>query len=398
MEPQDDSVVGVMDILNAMSQSLLDIKEEEPKIEIIDRKFNLKTRGRPPKQVFYRDALVMQAKSPPVYKKARCTSKFVCLGSLATKKCLTCALTDPTGTGHYCHNCFEYKHPWYRVDHVHINIEDSEDIKDSLKLQDSQLEQSRQYLDGQNTVQKVKDQLSLLNEVSDDLKVDSEIRNVARRSVHLEGKLASMRRELRSDVRSKGGRIALNDDEAAVKVQRTYRGFKLRDLISRAYAMRTIRVYDKDIGREYFFDRFLQTSSWKASPLLLKRHLKALPLVEPYVPEVMIWFCKKSLKRRRALPLTQETEAAFVIAGFFLCLQARLRAVSVANERYRKVKDNESGVDFFVDTISGESSWSKPKIYLSNEPLVLLNGSQSKRSPRISREKIDTKNDYKRIL
>ena len=102
--------------------------------------------------------------------------------------------------------------------------------------------------------------------------------------------------------------------------------------------------------------------------------------------------------RRRALPLTQETEAAFVIAGFFLCLQARLRAVSVANERYRKVKDNESGVDFFVDTISGESSWSKPKIYLSNEPLVLLNGSQSKRSPRISREKIDTKNDYKRIL
>ena len=108
---------------------------------------------------------------------------------------------------------------------MHINIEDSEDIKDSLKLQDSQLEQSRQYLDGQNTVQKVKDQLSLLNEVSDDLKVDSEIRNVARRSVHLEGKLASMRRELRSDVRSKGGRIALNDDEAAVKVQRTYRGY-----------------------------------------------------------------------------------------------------------------------------------------------------------------------------
>ena len=45
MEPQDDSVVGVMDILNAMSQSLLDIKEEEPKVEIVDRKFNLKTRG-----------------------------------------------------------------------------------------------------------------------------------------------------------------------------------------------------------------------------------------------------------------------------------------------------------------------------------------------------------------
>jgi hypothetical protein len=225
MEPEDESVVGMMDVLNAMSQSLFDVKEEDKKVINADKKkFKIKTQGRPPKQIFYRDTIVIQSKAPPVHKRELCTTKFVCHGSLATIKCLTCAMTDPAGVGYYCNACFKQKHPWYRVEHIHTEIEESENIRNSQKLQDAQLERSRQLIDGQNTVGKIRDQISKLEIVSDDLKVDTEIRGVARRSVQLETKLAKLRRELRSDVRQRGGVITLNDDEAAVKVQRNYRG------------------------------------------------------------------------------------------------------------------------------------------------------------------------------
>lgn len=225
MEDENESIVGMMDVLNAMSQSLLDVQEEEMKVVNKDnKKFRIKTQGKPPKQIFYRDTIVLQSKPPPVYKKERCTTKFVCHGSLATIKCLTCALTDPAGVGYHCNACFKQKHPWYRVEHIFTEIEQSENIRNSQKLQDAQLEKSRQVIDGQYTLGKLRKQLSTLDVVSDDLKVDTEIRNVARRSVQLETKLASMRRKLRSDVRKSGGVITLNDDEAAVKVQRVYRG------------------------------------------------------------------------------------------------------------------------------------------------------------------------------
>eukprot|EP00603_Paraphysomonas_imperforata_P007089 CAMPEP_0114418898 /NCGR_PEP_ID=MMETSP0103-20121206/3741_1 /TAXON_ID=37642 ORGANISM="Paraphysomonas imperforata, Strain PA2" /NCGR_SAMPLE_ID=MMETSP0103 /ASSEMBLY_ACC=CAM_ASM_000201 /LENGTH=358 /DNA_ID=CAMNT_0001587285 /DNA_START=33 /DNA_END=1106 /DNA_ORIENTATION=+ len=358
MDPENEGVVGVMDLLSAMSQSLLDVQEEEKKVIIKDtKKFHLKTQGRPPKQIFYRDSIVIQSKPPPVHKKELCTTRFVCHGALATIKCLTCAMTDPAGVGYYCNACFKQKHPWYRVEHIHTEIDQSENIRNSQKLQDSQLEKSRQLIDGQNTLDRLRQQLTKLDEVSDDIKVDTEIRGVARRSVQLETKLASMRRELRKDVRGKGGVITLNDDEAAVKVQRIYRGYRLRGLISAAYAMRTVRVLDKDSGKEFYFDRYLQTSSWTASPLLLKRHLKLMPLVEPYEPEVLMWFCKKNLKRRRPLPVRDKEEAAFVLTGFFLCVYSRAMVVKAANNVYRKIKDEDSGVDFFANTISGETSW-----------------------------------------
>ena len=218
-------MVGMMDILNSMSQSLMDVKEDDKKVPNSDiRKFKLKTQGRPPKEIFYRDTIIMQSKPPPIHKLEICTTKFVCFGSIATIKCLTCALTDPAGTGYYCNACYKHKHPWYRVEHICTEISKNEDVRNSQKLQDAQLEKSRQLIDGNNTVSRIKKQIEKLEEVSDDLQVDTNIRSAARRSVQLETKLASLRRQLRKDVRSVGGVITLNDDEAALKVQRVYRG------------------------------------------------------------------------------------------------------------------------------------------------------------------------------
>lgn len=71
-----------------------------------------------------------------------------------------------------------------------------------------------------------------------------------------------------------------------------------------------------------------------------------------------------------------------------MCVYSRARAVSAANNIYKKIKDEESGIDFFANTITGETTWTKPKIYLTNEPLLLLQDTQNKRSPRVNREKL----------
>jgi hypothetical protein len=91
--------------------------------------------------------------------------------------------------------------------------------------------------------------------------------------------------------------------------------------------------------------------------------------------------------------VTDKEEASFVLTGFFLCVYARALAVAAANKVYKKIKDEESGMDFFANTISGDTTWTKPKIFLTNEPLLLLQDSQNKRSPRVNREKLELLTD-----
>ena len=92
--------------------------------------------------------------------------------------------------------------------------------------------------------------------------------------------------------------------------------------------------------------------------------------------------------------MSDENDAAFVVTGFLLCVYSRALVVNRANEIYRKIKDEESGVDFFANTITGETTWTKPTVYLTNEPLLLLQDSQNKRSPRVNREKISSITNY----
>ncbi len=45
MQLSDEPVVGMMDLLNAMSQSLLEVVEDEADVDVTDRKFHLRTQG-----------------------------------------------------------------------------------------------------------------------------------------------------------------------------------------------------------------------------------------------------------------------------------------------------------------------------------------------------------------
>lgn len=69
--------------------------------------------------------------------------------------------------------------------------------------------------------------------------------------------------------------------------------------------------------------------------------------------------------RRRDQPVADRSVACNVLKGFGRCVLARYRLLRRANIVFRRVLDSETGAFYYVDTRSGQSSWSKSRIYLN---------------------------------
>jgi hypothetical protein len=131
----------------------------------------------------------------------------------------------------------------------------NEDIRQSIQKQEAKLQSDRRRLEGHQLIDKIKHNQFKLTLVADDLQVDTSLRSAARKTVGLETKLFRMRRKLRSEIRSAGGVSEMSPQEAILNLQTCYRGYKIRSLISRAYAERTVVVWDKNLGRGAFTTR-----------------------------------------------------------------------------------------------------------------------------------------------
>lgn len=62
-----------------------------------------------------------------------------------------------------------------------------------------------------------------------------------------------------------------------------------------------------------------------------------------------------------------------ILQGFGRCIISRHRILRFANRRYRRVLDTEPGSDgqfYYANIRTGETSWTKPKIYCTSEPPV----------------------------
>lgn len=250
MDYNDESNVTMDDILSSMSFTLLKQKAVVKSINIPDRVVVKPIiGGKPPKEIFYRKALVQKVKPPKSHSVERCSNVYLCLGAKATLKCLSCALYDLKGLGYYCDLCFKARHPWYRVTHICIPIYQNESIALSMSKQTSQLEADRERLDTYKTLETIKKDKERLVLLADDLAVDNNIRTAARKSVQLTSSLLVLKRKLRKQIRGNGGELTWDEDEACTVMQRCFRGYKVRKVISLSFLKRTIKVFDPSTGR-----------------------------------------------------------------------------------------------------------------------------------------------------
>ncbi len=242
----DNDELDPEDILSAMGESLIETDAIYRVKQVIEPPLPVYESVKPPKDIFYRNVSLFSTTLPKPAPPKRCTCKYMCTGAVAKIKCLNCAVFDSTKLGYYCDLCFTSRHPWYRVPHIFTSIENDENIEHTLKLQHKAAQVSRYKQEGIDLMNKVKKNIKNLEIVGDDLDVDTKLRIAARKSIQLENQIHTIKKQIRNDVRKGGTRIPLDEDEAALKIQKIYKGFAIRRIISLWYADKFYKVWDPD--------------------------------------------------------------------------------------------------------------------------------------------------------
>jgi len=286
---------------------------------------------------------------------------------------MSCALYDPNGVGFFCDLCFKAQHPWYRVPHVYMSINNEEGVQHQLKVAHRIAEVTRYERESQDVLKKVESMKPNLTYVGDDFQVEANIQTAGHKMLKLEDKMREIRTDIRHEIRESAHADIVNgnnvrkaknvlqkmstfDAEAILIIQKRFRGYHLRRTISLSFVDRIVRIWDPNQAKEFFYDKLTSASSVTPTPLLMKIHWDKLQYVElPKEENVKpIWYCKRNCRRRRPDKCQSFDihRAVSVIQGFMRCIKARYRIRFEANLIYRSILDKETGKTFYVNVIT----------------------------------------------
>ena len=226
-----EAELEIQDVLKAMSQTL--IKEGStvyhvPQSEDPPARTYAEDR-KPPKEIFYRQTTTFATQLPAAVLPKRCTCQYLCTGAPAEYKCLSCVMYDPKGVGFFCKLCFDARHPWYRVGHMYIDIDRDESIAHTIKVGHRRAEMIRYEREGIDLLKRVAELGPKIEYIADDVKVEGQLKSAGHKAQTLQARIHLLRRDIRADCRAKGlAGLALNDDEAAVLLGKTWRGWRVR--------------------------------------------------------------------------------------------------------------------------------------------------------------------------
>ena len=101
---------------------------------------------RPPIDVYHRDLPLYRNPYPSSIQLKKCSCAYKCSLNIAPAviNCYSCGSYEPEGTSYYCQECFDARHPWYRVQHYYSSIQyDDMDINYDIKKSRQSAEMSR---------------------------------------------------------------------------------------------------------------------------------------------------------------------------------------------------------------------------------------------------------------
>jgi hypothetical protein len=196
--------------------------------------------------------------------------------------------------------------------------------------------------------------------------------------------------------------------EAAVKVQAFLRGCDARRIVSHAYADRLVKVFDGRSGRDFYYNKATNESSWSLPSFVRGADADRIADFDEegigssgslkagrYDDKRLHWCVKRGAARRVRAPgddgaATSSEAAARVLNSFGRCILARKRALKTAEGRFNRIVEDANTI-YYVNLGSGDTFWTKPSVYLTTEPPLFENGSgpggesSRQRSPRVKR-------------
>ena len=200
---------------------------------------------KPQQDLFYSKNILASALNKPVLPHRRCTCKYLCHGAKATTKCLSCAIYDPQGTGYYCNLCFQHRHPWYRTTHIYAPLEEDESIGYILQVRNARLEADRYLVESKEVITDLQRNYGSLDSMKDQLPIEEKMKKTGRMVVGAEQRLIKLRRTLRQSLRRANPQdFPLDEDDSSCIIQRVFRGYRVRLVISLLYVERTVVVWE----------------------------------------------------------------------------------------------------------------------------------------------------------
>ena len=422
------------DVLAAMADSVLSTITGDTKVRIFkveqqkDREVSISVGGKPPRQIFYRKTVIFKQAFPQQVGKRRCTCASVCTGAVATIKCMSCKIYDPTGMGYFCDMCFQHSHPWYRVPHIYMGIEKDENVQQALQVAHRKAEIVRYQKDGRDTLANVMSNESKLEYLADDLKIETNMREAGRKITDTVSRILGFQEQLRKEVSeydnkvgddnslrrklfcaptseenatggcddgsvgssvsmtssmleslpsassSRGGGLLSSKGkgkgkgvrggaEAAVKVQAFLRGCGARRIVSHAYADRLVKVFDGRSGRDFYYNKATNESSWSLPSFVRGADADRIADFDEegigssgslkagrYDDDKRLHWCvKRGAARRVRAPgddgaATSSEAAARVLNSFGRCILARKRALKTAEGRFNRIVEDANTI------------------------------------------------------
>lgn len=246
-------IVQVDDVLQAMAESLVERqpKSFKPTLTFKDKPAQFKLGGRPPREIFYRQTALFLTKLPPPVQEKLCSCRYLCSGAMATIKCHSCSIFEPSGSAFFCTPCFRIRHPWHRIPHVYTSIEKDESIEHTLKVAHRIAEAKRYEQEGSSVLKSLMNEKSRLAEVADDEKLDNKIWEYGRRMVALEEHVARLRRKMHEDSYQHSLRKSLVMDSSDYNVlKQMQQSEQLREILDSFYVVkRQKEEYEQDLQK-----------------------------------------------------------------------------------------------------------------------------------------------------
>ena len=144
---------------DGVDDGLISGSDTDPSV-VEEESFQVLSLAKADPNVFYHDSGLYY--NPPTRPKPlKCTSRSRCksllAGDPAVFKCYSCVKFDAAGKGYYCEACFRYRHPWYRVEHNFVTIDEADDTEHEIAAQLYRAEVERAMDDLKVLIEQVKD-------------------------------------------------------------------------------------------------------------------------------------------------------------------------------------------------------------------------------------------------
>ncbi|DBA02361.1 TPA: hypothetical protein N0F65_007180 [Lagenidium giganteum] len=307
-----------------------------------------------------------------VLRPRKCAFRVNCKAALATKKCFNCAKFAADGEGYYCDECFEARHPSYRLEHSWIPLDEHVNQNESWLAQvamhhleqDAQelkllLEHTQQYLRGRAAAAVPPPPLEAPPKLHNPTG-EINFKQVQISMTSIDTTIREMLDQVHYELAQKPG---MTREEALHKIHAMWRLRKARKQVKELIRNVFESYVDPTTGQTYYFNTKTKETQWTKPKGLGKDNLQPATVSTTTPTKTSTTNSRKSSTVALASldRAEQERIAVARVQGMARARIARNHMRTLISSVYEKIWDESSERFYYHNTRTKEVKWERPR-------------------------------------